>query len=48
MRQSRDVVYAPRHPDRFYPVVDTVAWLAQLASLGVRSVQPRAKDLSHE
>src|SRR3569623_3835385 len=33
------------YPDRFYPVVDTVAWLARLAKLNVGTVQQRAKDL---
>ena len=33
------------YPDRFYPVVDSVAWIARLAALGVRTVQLRAKDL---
>lgn len=33
------------HPDRFYPIVDTVAWLERLAKLGVRTAQIRAKDL---
>ena len=33
------------YPDRFYPVVDSVAWLARLAKLGVGTVQLRAKDL---
>jgi len=33
------------YPDRFYPVVDTVAWLARLAKLNVGTVQLRAKDL---
>lgn len=33
------------HPDRFYPIVDTVAWIERLAKLGVRTVQLRAKDL---
>jgi thiamine-phosphate pyrophosphorylase len=33
------------YPDRFYPVVDTVAWLKRLAALGVGTVQLRAKDL---
>jgi thiamine-phosphate pyrophosphorylase len=33
------------HPDRFYPVVDSVAWVARLAKLGVGTVQLRAKDL---
>ena len=31
------------YPDRFYPVVDTVAWLKRLAGLGVGTVQLRAK-----
>ena len=35
------------YPDRFYPVVDTVAWVARLAKLGVGTVQLRAKDLDH-
>jgi thiamine-phosphate pyrophosphorylase len=33
------------YPDRFYPVVDTVAWVARLAKLGVGTVQLRAKNL---
>src|SRR6201746_1317729 len=33
------------YPDRFYPVVDSVAWVARLAELGVGTVQLRAKDL---
>jgi len=33
------------YPDRFYPVVDTVAWVARLAKLGVGTIQLRAKDL---
>jgi thiamine-phosphate pyrophosphorylase len=33
------------HPDRFYPIVDTVAWVERLAKLGVRTLQLRAKDL---
>jgi thiamine-phosphate pyrophosphorylase len=36
------------YPDRFYPVVDSVAWVARLAALGVGTVQLRAKDLSHD
>ena len=32
-------------PDRFYPVVDSVAWVARLAKLGVGTVQLRAKNL---
>ena len=35
------------HPDRFYPVVDSVAWVARLALLGVGTVQLRAKNLEH-
>jgi thiamine-phosphate pyrophosphorylase len=38
----------PQHPDRFYPVVDSLAWVERLARLGVRTVQIRAKDLPHE
>jgi thiamine-phosphate pyrophosphorylase len=40
--------YPDRHayPDRFYPVVDSVAWVARLAALGVGTVQLRAKDLN--
>ena len=34
------------YPDRFYPVVDSVAWVARLALLGVGTVQLRAKNLS--
>lgn len=33
------------YPDRFYPVVDTVAWVERLTALGVGTVQLRAKDL---
>ena len=33
------------YPDRFYPVVDSVAWLKRLTALGVGTVQLRAKDL---
>ncbi|WP_407176588.1 thiamine phosphate synthase [Bradyrhizobium sp. STM 3562] len=33
------------YPDRFYPVVDSVAWVARLARLGVGTVQLRAKNL---
>jgi len=33
------------YPDRFYPVVHNVAWVARLALLGVGTVQLRAKDL---
>jgi thiamine-phosphate pyrophosphorylase len=33
------------YPDRFYPIVDSVSWVARLAALGVGTVQLRAKDL---
>ena len=33
------------YPDRFYPVVDTVAWVSRLTKLGVGTIQLRAKDL---
>ena len=33
------------YPDRFYPVVDSIAWLARLTKLGVGTVQLRAKNL---
>src|SRR3954454_16157790 len=33
------------YPDRFYPVVDSVAWLARLAKLGVGTIQLRVKQL---
>ncbi len=36
------------HPDRFYPVVDSLAWIERLTRLGVGTVQLRVKDLSHE
>src|ERR1700676_4781261 len=41
-------VYPDRsaYPDRFYPVVDSVAWVARLALLGVGTIQLRAKDLN--
>jgi thiamine-phosphate pyrophosphorylase len=35
----------PDYPDRFYPVVDSVAWVARLALLGVGTIQLRAKGL---
>jgi len=40
--------YPDRHayPDRFYPVVDSVAWVARLTKLGVGTVQLRAKNLN--
>jgi thiamine-phosphate pyrophosphorylase len=34
------------YPDRFYPVVHNVAWVARLALLGVGTIQLRAKDLN--
>ena len=36
------------YPDRFYPVVDSVAWVSRLAACGVGMVQIRAKDLGDE
>jgi thiamine-phosphate pyrophosphorylase len=33
------------YPDRFYPVVDSVAWVARLSALGVGTIQLRAKNL---
>src|SRR5258706_10070026 len=33
------------YPDRFYPVVDSVAWVARLTRLGVGTIQLRAKNL---
>jgi thiamine-phosphate pyrophosphorylase len=40
--------YPDRHayPDRFYPVVDSVAWVARLTKLGVGTIQLRAKNLN--
>lgn len=35
------------YPDRFYPVVDSVAWVRRLAQLGAGTIQLRAKDLPH-
>lgn len=34
------------YPDRFYAIVDSVDWVQRLASLGVGTVQLRAKDLN--
>jgi len=34
------------YPDKFYPVVDSVAWVARLALLGVGTIQLRAKELN--
>jgi thiamine-phosphate pyrophosphorylase len=36
------------YPERFYPIVDSLAWIERLTQLGVRTVQLRAKDLSHD
>ena len=36
----------PAYPDRFYPVVDSVNWVARLTALGVGTIQLRAKDLN--
>jgi thiamine-phosphate pyrophosphorylase len=36
------------YPDRFYPVVDSLEWVARLTRLGVGTIQIRAKDLAHE
>jgi thiamine-phosphate pyrophosphorylase len=33
------------YPDRFYPVVDSVAWVARLALLDVGTIQLRSKNL---
>lgn len=35
-------------PDRFYPIVDSVAWVDRLVRCGVRTVQLRAKDLDYD
>ncbi|MFB9262137.1 thiamine phosphate synthase [Bradyrhizobium erythrophlei] len=39
--------YPDRHayPDRFYPVVDSLAWVERLTKLGVGTIQLRAKHL---
>lgn len=34
------------YPDRFYPVIDSVAWVARLARLGTGTIQLRVKDLT--
>jgi thiamine-phosphate pyrophosphorylase len=34
------------YPDPFYPVVDSVAWVARLALLGAGTIQLRAKNLN--
>ncbi|MGH6679504.1 MAG: thiamine phosphate synthase [Bradyrhizobium sp.] len=36
------------YPDRFYPVVDSLAWVARLTKLGVGTIQLRAKNLDRE
>lgn len=36
------------YPDRFYPVIDSIAWLKRLTALGVGTVQLRAKNLTRE
>src|SRR6202171_1617189 len=33
------------YPDRFYAVVDSLAWVARLTKLGVGTIQLRAKNL---
>jgi thiamine-phosphate pyrophosphorylase len=35
------------YPDRFYPIVDSVAWVKRLAKLGVGTIQLRVKELGH-
>jgi len=34
------------YPDRFYPVVDSLGWVKRLTTLGVGTIQLRAKDLN--
>ncbi len=34
------------YPDRFYPVVDSLSWVARLTKLGVGTIQLRAKELN--
>jgi thiamine-phosphate pyrophosphorylase len=34
------------YPDRFYPVVDSLSWVARLTKLGVGTIQLRSKNLS--
>jgi thiamine-phosphate pyrophosphorylase len=34
------------HPDRFYPVVDSLDWVKRLTALGVGTIQLRAKELN--
>lgn len=35
------------HPERFYPVVDSLAWVGRLTRLRVGTVQLRVKELDH-
>src|ERR1700751_55034 len=34
------------YPDRFYPVVDSLSWVARMTRLGVGTIQLRAKSLN--
>jgi thiamine-phosphate pyrophosphorylase len=34
------------YPDKFYPVVDSLAWVVRLTKLGVGTIQLRAKELN--
>jgi thiamine-phosphate pyrophosphorylase len=34
------------YPDRFYAIVDSIAWIRRLAALGVGTIQLRAKNLT--
>lgn len=34
------------YPDRFYPVVDSIEWVARLTKFGVGTIQLRAKNLN--
>jgi thiamine-phosphate pyrophosphorylase len=36
------------YPDRFYPVVDSLAWVTRLTRLGVGTIQLRAKNLNEK
>ncbi len=36
------------YPDRFYPVIDSLAWVTRLVALGVGTVQLRMKELSDD
>ena len=38
--------HADSYPDRFYPVVDSLAWVERLTKLGVGTIQLRAKNLN--